>query len=159
MTNIDIEKLFDKYLSITTTDDEVYKFEKKNIQFVAPSLYYGERYVITSDNTSDKLNNKNLYILRDIYSLEDNRLRFCFEEYINVKLVNSIEKKEDNSETSILVVEKCADKKVLNDSIGNIRRIDSDKLEEMNKAKQQKKNGIIRRLILRPIDDIKQKAA
>lgn len=154
MTNIDIEKLFDKYLSITTTDDEVYKIEKKNIQFIAPSLYYGEKYVITSD----KINSKNLYILKEIYSLEDNRLRFCLEKYINVKLVNSIEKKEDNSEASILVVKECDDMKVLNDSIGNIKRIDSDKLEEMNNAKKRKKDSILK-LILRPSEDRNQKAA
>lgn len=153
MTNIDIEKLFDKYLSITTTNDEKFKIEKKKIYINDSSSFYGQKYVVTSD----KLNNKNLYILREIYSLEDNRLRYCYERYTNVKLVDTIEKKEENKEERLLVVESYDDKKVLIGSIGNIRRIDSDKLDEINDNKKQKKNNILK-LILKPIED-RNKAA
>lgn len=151
MTNIEIEKLFDKYLSITTSNEEKYKIEKKKMYINDSSQFYGKKYVVTSD----KLNNQNLYILRKIYSLEDNRLRYCYERYTNVKLVKTIEKKDDNSEERILVIEDYNDKKVLIGSIGNIKRIDSDKLDEINE-KKQKKNGLLKLLTLKPIEGKKK---
>lgn len=144
MTKIDIENLFDKYLYVTTTNEEKYKIEKKKIYINGSSSFYGKKYIVTSD----KLNNKNLYILKNIYSLEDNRLRFCYEEYPNAKLVNTIEKYDDNSEKRILVIEKYDDKKTLIGSIGNIKRIDSDKLDEINERKRRKSGKL--RLILKP---------
>ena len=130
MTNIDIEKLFDKYLYITA-QGEKYKVYKENMYINNSSSFYGQKYIITSD----KLNNNNLYILRKIYSLEDNRLRYSYEVYTNVKLVKTIEKKDNNIEESILVIESYDEKKVLIGSIGNIKRIDSDILDETNNTK------------------------
>lgn len=153
MKNIEIQNLFDKYLDITTTNDEKYKIEKKKIYINDSSSFYGQKYVVTYD----KLNKKNLYILKEIYSLESNRLRYSYERYTNVKLVDTIEKKEDNKEERLLVIESYDDKKVLIGSIGSIRRIDSDKLDEINNCKKQKKDGILR-LILKPRED-KNKAA
>lgn len=149
MKNIDIEKLFDKYLIITTSKEDKFNIKKENIYINDSSeSYYGQRYVVTSD----KLNNKNLYILRNIYSLEDNRLRYSYDKYSNVKIVNTIEKMEDNSEKKLLVVETYEKKETLIGSIGNIRRIDSDKLQ-----KEEKKNNNIFKLILKPITDKKRK--
>lgn len=157
MKNIDIENLFDEYLDITTIDDEKYRIEKKKIYINDSSSFYGQKYVIMSE----KLNKKNLYILRKIYSLENNRLRYSYDEYANAKLVNTIEKTEDDQEERLLVIENYDNK---NDneigmigSIGNIKRIDSDKLDEINENKKQKKNGILR-LILKPIEE-RNKAA
>lgn len=154
MTNIDIEKLFDKYLSITTTNDEKYKIEKKKIYINDSSSFVGKKYIITSN----KLNNKNLYTLKKIYSLEDNRLRYSYEKYTNVKLVQTIEKKDDNSEERLLVIESYDNREILIGSIGNIRRIDSDKLDRVNE-KKQKKDSLLKKYILKPIEDIKQKIA
>ena len=145
MTNIDIKNLYDKYLFITTTNGSKYKIEKKNIYINDSSSFYGDRYILKSDK-----DNKDLYILHEIYSLEDNRLRFCYEVYKNVKLVTTIEKDEDNNERNILVVETYDNnsKQVLIGSIGNIARIDSDKIDELN---TKKNNGILR-LVLKPKD-------
>lgn len=149
MKNIDIEKLFDKYLIITTSKEDKFNIKKENIYINDSSeSYYGQRYIVTSD----KLNNKNLYVLRNIYSLEDNRLRYSYDKYINVKIVNTIEKMEDNSEEKLLVVETYEKKETLIGSIGNIRRIDSDKLPA-----EEKKNNNILKLILKPIKDKKLK--
>lgn len=152
MTSINIEKLFDKYLDITTSNETKYNIKKKDLYINDSSSLYGQKYIVTSD----KLNKKNLYILKEIYSFEDNRLRYCYELYTNVKLVNTIEKMPDNTEKSITVVERYDDKKVLIGSIGNIKRIDSDKLDEINEKRKQKKDGILR-LILRPIEERKNK--
>lgn len=154
MTSINIEKLFDKYLNITTSNETKYNINKKEIYINDSSSSYGQKYIVTSD----KLNKKNLYILKEIYSFEDNRLRYSYELYTNVKLVNTVEKMTDNSEKNITVIEKYDDKKVLIGSIGNIRRIDSDKLDEINEKRKQKKDGILR-LILKPIEERKNKAA
>lgn len=152
MTSIDIEKLFDEYLDIKTTNEAKYSIQKKDIYINDSSSFYGQRYIVTSD----KLNNKNLYVLKEIYSFEDNRLRYSCERYTNVKIVNTIEKTPDNTEKPILVVEKYDDKQILINSIGNIKRIDSDKLDEMNEKRKQKKDGILR-LILKPIEERKHK--
>ena len=133
MTNIDIKNLYDKYLFITTTNGSKYKIEKKNIYINDSSSFYGDRYILKSDK-----DNKDLYILHEIYSLEDSRLRFCYEVYKNVKLVTTIEKDEDNNNS----------KQVLIGSIRNIARIDSDKVDELN---TKKNNGILR-LVLKPKD-------
>ena len=86
--NIDISKLFDKYLTITTNDNTTIYIEKQPIYINDSSEYYGQRYIVTSD----KLNKKNLYVLREIYSLDKKRLRYLYEKYTDVTLVNTIEK-------------------------------------------------------------------
>ena len=124
--NIDISKLFDKYLTITTNDNTTIYIEKQPIYINDSSEYYGQRYIVTSD----KLNKKNLYVLREIYSLDKKRLRYLYEKYTDVTLVNTIEKDENNNESALTVVECYKDKETLIGSIGNIIRIDSDILKE-----------------------------
>lgn len=139
--NIDISKLFDKYLTITTNDNTTIYIEKQPIYINDSSEYYGQRYIVTSD----KLNKKNLYVLREIYSLDKKRLRYLYEKYTDVTLVNTIEKDENNNESSLTVVECYKDKETLIGSIGNIRRIDSDILKE--KENKNGKNKILQLIL------------
>lgn len=139
--NIDISKLFDKYLTITTNDNTTIYIEKQPIYINDSSEYYGQRYIVTSD----KLNKKNLYILREIYSLDKKRLRYLYEKYTDVTLVNTIEKDENNNESALTVVECYKDKETLIGSIGNIRRIDSDILKE--KENKNGKNKILQLIL------------
>ena len=139
--NIDISKLFDKYLTITTNDNTTIYIEKQPIYINDSSEYYGQRYIVTSD----KLNKKNLYVLREIYSLDKQRLRYLYEKYTDVTLVNTIEKDEDNNESALTVVECYKDKETLIGSIGNIRRIDSDILKE--KENKNGKNKILQLIL------------
>lgn len=140
--SIDIDKLFDKHLDIITNETDRIHIEKKKIYINDFSEFYGEKYIVTSD----KFNKKNLYILKEIYSLDNNRLRYLYERYTNVLLVDTIEKKEDGSEERVTVIEYYDDKKSLIGSIGNINRIDSDKLNEVYNSKHNK----ILKLILKP---------
>lgn len=139
--NIDISKLFDKYLTITTNDNTTIYIEKQPIYINDSSEYYGQRYIVTSD----KLNKKNLYVLREIYSLDKKRLRYLYEKYTDVTLVNTIEKDENNNESALTVVECYKDKETLIGSIGNIRRIDSDILKE--KENKNGKNKILQLIL------------
>ncbi len=145
MNCINIEKMFDRYLDITTTGDEKYHIEKKKVYINDSSEFYGDKYIVTSH----VLNDNNLYVLSEIYSLEDKRLRYLYDKYTNVKVVETIEKDEDGNEYHISVIETYEDKKTLIGSIGNISRIDSDKLMEANERNKQKKDNILR-LILKP---------
>ena len=139
--NIDISKLFDKYLTITTNDNTTIYIEKQPIYINDSSEYYGQRYIVTSD----KLNKKNLYVLREIYSLDKKRLRYLYEKYTDVTLVNTIEKDENNNESALTVVECYKNKETLIGSIGNIRRIDSDILKE--KENKNGKNKILQLIL------------
>ena len=139
--NINISKLFDKYLTITTNDNTTIYIEKQPIYINDSSEYYGQRYIVTSD----KLNKKNLYVLREIYSLDKKRLRYLYEKYTDVTLVNTIEKDENNNESALTVVECYKDKETLIGSIGNIRRIDSDILKE--KENKNGKNKILQLIL------------
>lgn len=139
--NIDISKLFDKYLTITTNDNTTIYIEKQPIYINDSSEYYGQRYIVTSD----KLNKKNLYVLREIYSLDKKRLRYLYEKYTDATLVNTIEKDENNNESALTVVECYKDKETLIGSIGNIRRIDSDILKE--KENKNGKNKILQLIL------------
>ena len=139
--NINISKLFDKYLTITTNDNTTIYIEKQPIYINDSSEYYNQRYIITSD----KLKKKNLYVLREIYSLDKKRLRYLYEKYTDVTLVNTIEKDENNNESALTVVECYKDKETLIGSIGNIRRIDSDILKE--KENKNGKNKILQLIL------------
>lgn len=145
MNNVNIEKMFDQYLDITTTNEENYHIEKKKVYINDSSEFYGDKYVVTSH----MLDNNNLYVLNEIYSLEDKRLRYLYDKYTNVKLVETIEKDEDGTERHITVIEAYKSKKTLIGSIGGITRIDSDKIKELKEKNKQRKDNILK-LILKP---------
>ncbi len=140
--NINMNNLLNKYLEITTNENDKILIEKKKIYINDSSEYYGERYIVTSN----KFNKRNLYILREVYSLKDNRLRYLYDKYTDVKLVKTIEKDENNQEQDIIVVECYREKTSLIGSIGNIIKINSD-LQRENKKHSTK----ILKLILKPI--------
>lgn len=141
--NIDIKKLFNEFLDVTTIDNKTYHIINKKIYINDSSYYYGKKYVVTSN----ELNTKNLYILKEIYSLEDNRLRYLYTKYTNVNLIKTIETDLKGNESSILVLDDYTSKKELIGSIGNIKYINSDKIERINENKRKKD---IFKLILKP---------
>jgi hypothetical protein len=145
MNNLNIEKMFDKYLDITTVDEKEYHIEKKKVYINDSSEFYGDKYVVTSH----MLNGNNLYVLSEIYSFEDKRLRYLYDKYTNVKLVETIEKDEGGSERHITVIENYSGKQTLIGSIGNISRINSDIIDQEQEKNKQKKENILK-LILKP---------
>ena len=115
--NIDISKLFDKYLTITTNDNTTIYIEKQPIYINDSSEYYGQRYIVTSD----KLNKKNLYVLREIYSLDKKRLRYLYEKYTDVTLVNTIEK-DENGDIIVVRANVVLINNLISDLTENIQR-------------------------------------
>ncbi len=151
---MDVNKLFDNYLDVTTSDNKVVHIKKKKIYINDSSNYYGKKYIVTSKD----FNKENLDILNEIYSLEGNRLRYQFTRYTDINLVNTIEINSNGNEVPIMVLESYKKKDDYISSIGNIKRIDSDKIDEINKNKKKKD---IFKLILKPTSnrDNKKEAA
>ena len=122
------KKLFNKILNITTSDNKKYTIENKNIFIHGSVEDYTYADIMLKDN--------NLYIIKEIYSYEDNRLRFFCTEYINPK-INPIglEKDENGNEKNVMIVENYDRKNVseFNDSIGNITELISDIEQEKHK--------------------------
>ena len=119
-----LNKYFDNYLDITTKEDKKYHIEKKQILVHGIPSFSGEANVYRKKG--------NVYIIKEVYSLEKNRLRYSYVKLSDVKAYDTIEKHDDGSETPILVVENFSDIKTLIGSIGNIKKIDSDKIDKIN---------------------------
>lgn len=123
--------MFDKKLEITTDNDTII-IEKKQILIHGSFSFEGEAYVMSYLNEKD---NKNVYIVREIYSYDDDRLRFSYDVYLNAKAFNTIERVEEGTEVPVFVIESCDDvKRHYIGSIGNIKTLVSDK----QPAKQEK---------------------
>ena len=129
---MDINKYFDNYLDITTKDGKTIHIERKNVYINDSSQF--NRYI----NIIHK--GKNIIILREIYSFDDKRLRYSYDEYVNPKIYNTYEKDVDGAETPITVLESYNEKKNKIGSIGNINKIESDK----EKTKEKSKTKILR---------------
>ena len=121
---MNINKLFDKYLDITTKDDKTYRIEHKNVLICDANTLYGKINVLEMNN--------NIYIIKEVYSLENNILRYSYIEYNSPKYYTSIEKHDDGNETPIFVIESFKSKKTHIGSINNIKNINSDKIEKIN---------------------------
>ena len=121
---MNINKLFNEYLDITTKDNKTVHIEKKNIIIHDSFDFYGDANLIFKGN--------NIHIIKEVYSLEKNRLRYSYLKAENVKAYNTIEKHEDGSETPIFVIENFDKLTTHIGSIGNIKNITSDKIEEIN---------------------------
>ena len=125
------KKLFNKKLQIITEDNKEYIIEKKNI-FIHGSL--------TDYSTADIMKkDKNVYIIKEIYSFDDNRMRFSYIEYENAKVFETIEK-EDGEEVPVMVIENYDNEKTFVGSIGNIIELSSDlNIKEHDKHKDKPK--------------------
>lgn len=123
---MDINKYFDNYLDITTKDGKTIHIEKKNV------------YINDSSQTSGNINiirrkNNNIVVLKEVYSYEDKRLRYSYDEYTNPKVFDTYEINESGEEIPITVIETYNEKQTKIGSIGNIRKVDSDKEFVTNK--------------------------
>lgn len=127
---MDINKVFDEFLDITTADGKKYHIECKNVLICDTQTLYGKINVLEKDNT--------LYIIKEVYSFENNIARGSYIKIENPKAYNTIEKHDDGSETPIYVIESFDSKKTYIGSIRNIKTINSDKIEKINnKYKEQ----------------------
>ena len=117
-------KLFNKTLNITTKENKKYTIENKNV-FIHGSLEnYTNADIMQKDN--------NIYIIKEIYSYEDDRIRFSYTEFVNAKAYNTIEK-NDEKEIPVMVIENYDRVNTFIDSIGNITELTSDIEQEKHK--------------------------
>ena len=140
---MDINKYFDNYLDITTKDGKTIHIEKKNVYINDSSQFNGNINIIHKGN--------NIVILREVYSYEDKRLRYSYNEYTNPKVFDTYEINESGEEVPITVIETYSEKQTKIGSIGNIRKVNSDKEFVTNK-----KTKILK--LLKPKTDKKIKA-
>ena len=117
-------KLFNKTLNITTKENKKYTIENKNV-FIHGSLEnYTNADIMQKDN--------NIYIIKEIYSYEDDRIRFSYTEFVNAKAYNTIEK-DNEREIPVMVIENYDRVNTFIDSIGNITELTSDIEQEKHK--------------------------
>lgn len=123
--------MFDRKLDITTDNDSI-TIERKQILIHGSFSFDGEAYVMSKKNN----NSNDLYIVREIYSYDDDRLRYSYDVYINAKAFDTIERVEEK-EVPILVIESYDDVNMrCIGSIGNIKNLNSDM--QINKPEKNK---------------------
>ena len=118
---MDINKYFDNYLDITTKDGKIIHIEKKNVYINDSSQISGNINIIR------RKNNNNIIVLKEVYSYEDKRLRYSYNEYTDPKVFDTYEINESGEEVPITVIETYSEKQTKNGSIGNIRKVNYDK--------------------------------
>ena len=124
---MDINKYFDNYLDITTKDGKTIHIEKKNVYINDSSQISGNINIIRRKNNND------IIVLKEVYSYEDKRLRYSYNEYTNPKVFDTYEINESGEEVPITVIETYSEKQTKIGSIGNIRKVNSDKEFVTNK--------------------------
>lgn len=142
---MDINKYFDNYLDITTKDGKTIHIEKKNVYINDSSQISGNINIIR------RKNNNNIIVLKEVYSYEDKRLRYSYNEYTDSKVFDTYEINESGEEVPITVIETYSEKQTKIGSIGNIRKVNSDKEFVTNK-----KPKILK--LLKPKNDKKLKS-
>ena len=80
-----LNKLYNKHLDIITQNDNVIHIERKKILIHESPILYGEASIIRKNNS--------VYLIKEVYSFEDNRLRYSYDVYDNVKAYDTVEKK------------------------------------------------------------------
>lgn len=127
---MEINKLFNNYLNITTKDGKFFHIEKKDV------LIHAEVPITGIANVYKKGNN--VYVITEVYSLEDNRLRYSYIKFENAKAYDTIENQR-GKESSVYVIENYTSVTQSIGSIGNITKLESDKTEKLNKKSKDKK--------------------
>ena len=141
---MEVSKMFDNYMDITYTDNSSKKYkkihiEKQNIFIHDFPSFYGTANIIEE--------NGNIYIIKEVYSLENNRLRYSYDKFENVKSYNTQERTPDGTEIPIKIIEAFTDKVTCIGSIGNIKSIDSDKINIKDNDGLDKETSLILRLL------------
>ena len=127
---MNINKLFNEYLDITTKDNKLYHIEHKDMVIHDAPTLIGNANIIQK--------NGNVYLIKEVYSLDKNRLRYSYIKYENVKAYSTFEKHKDGTETPIFIIESFTNKYTHIGSIGNIKNITSDKIEKINNKSKDK---------------------
>lgn len=127
---MDINRYFDNYLDITKKDGKKIHIERKNVYINDFSQFDGFVNIIKKGS--------NVVILREIYSFDDKRLRYSYDEYINPKVFNTYEIGDNGVEIPITVIETYDEKINKIGSIGNILKINPDKLNNKEENKKPK---------------------
>ena len=123
---MDINRYFNNYIDIITKDGKKIHIEKKNVYINDSSQKSGNINII-------RRKNNNIVVLKEVYSYEDKRLRYSYDEYTNPKVFDTYEINESGEEIPITVIETYNEKQTKIGSIGNIRKVDSDKEFVTNK--------------------------
>lgn len=119
------EKLFDKKADIFTENNGQYHIRKNRV-YICGSDYYGKVYTVTSN----KYNNNNVHIIKELYPSDNKRIRFLMVNYKNAKKFKTIEKLNDGTERKINVIESFTDTSEYICSIGDIKHIKSDLIDD-----------------------------
>ena len=119
------EKLFDKKADIFTENNGQYHIRKNRV-YICGSDYYGKVYTVTSN----KYNRNNVHIIKELYPSDNKRIRFLMVNYKNAKKFKTIEKLNDGTERKINVIESFTDASEYICSIGDIKKIQSDLIND-----------------------------
>ena len=134
-----MDKLFNKTATITTSNNDTYKIESGRY-FIMPKYgkrryrhRYGNAFTITKlDNNKEGelLTPNDISFIGEIYSFENNRLRFLQDTYKDVKAFDT-ELHDNGKELPITVIEGYDEKTQCISSIGDIIEFKSD-IEEQS---------------------------
>lgn len=118
-------KYFDKYAQITTKDNKKYRIVKRRLYIANGKNYYGKKYIIIPETEGYK----DMHLVNEIYSFDDNVLRILSDTYHSPKTLNTIEHSNDNSEDKPITVITDFDSnetEIL--SVTDIKKFESDKM-------------------------------
>ena len=101
-------------------------------------------------------NDNNVYVIKEIYSYEDKRLRYSYDKYEDVKCYETIERLDSGEESNIFVIETFSKKTTLIGSLGNIKHMNSDINESKEKTSEK---SLIKLLKFRKKDNSNELAA
>ena len=122
--------LFDKYAEITTNDNKTYKIVKRRLYIAKGKNYYGKKYIMIPESN----NQEDMHFVDEVYSFDDNVLRFLSDTYHKPTILNTIEHSIDKSiDKPITIITDFDSEETEILSIGNIRKFESDKLYIDNK--------------------------
>ncbi len=132
-----MNKLFRKSATITTSNNDKYVIESGRY-FIMPKRSknrrikhkYGNAYTITKvESTDETLKPNDISFIGEIYSFENNRLRFLENTYKDVHAFDT-ELHDNGKELPITVIETYGDRTQTISSIGDIIKFDSDIKEQ-----------------------------
>lgn len=141
-------KFFDKYAVITTKDNKKINIKKLRIYVGGKKKYYGKKYIIFPDSEGYQ---DQVHFVDEVYSLDNNILRFLSDTLEKPMIINTIEHSIDNSEEKpITVIQDYEDSKTEILSIPDITRFESDLIVMENekiisKDKENKKGFLLLR--------------
>ena len=144
-------KFLDKKADIIT-DNGQYHIRKNRI-YICGSDYYGKVYTISSNRYSKD----NVHIIKQFYPGDKNRIRFLMLNLKNAKKFKTIEKLPDGTEQRISVIEKFSDSSEYICSIGDIKKFNSDIIENNIKENTLKDIKILKLILPKDNKDKKSK--